>query len=284
MDKKEQYFIGDMSRLCNISKKALRYYDEINLIPSQRDDSNNYRFYTDESLLAVPVIKYYKQMGFTLEQMKEFIEGNNSNVFKSIQQSFKEKLRELEQDQISIQRKHVSVKDWYELIKEAETVIENDIREVSIKFVGSSSILFQDQIFDNNIKSSIINLEFTKHVEDLENAITGPVIINYSSYKDRIDGKEQNIKLLQKTIILCQDEHLYEFGGHLMLSCYHIGAHENIRDSYLSIELWARDNGYTLDSESFERYVTDYWTTNNKSKFVTEILIKASRKGRSSLL
>jgi hypothetical protein len=67
MNKKDQYFIGDMSRLCNISKKALRYYDEINLIPSQRDDCNNYRFYTDESLLAVPVIKYYKQMGFTLD-------------------------------------------------------------------------------------------------------------------------------------------------------------------------------------------------------------------------
>ncbi|TKB09585.1 MerR family transcriptional regulator [Desulforhopalus sp. IMCC35007] len=279
MNKKDQYFIGDMSRLCNISKKALRYYDEINLISSQRDDCNNYRFYTDESLLAVPVIKYYKQMGFTLEQMKEFIEGHNSNVFKSIQRCFKEKLRELEQEQISLQRKQISVKDWYELIKEAETVIENDIHEVSIKFVEPSRILFQDQLFENNNKSSIINLKFTKHVEELENAITGPVIINYSSYKDRIDGEDQNIKLLQKTIMSCRDENLYQFGGHLMVSCYHIGAHENIRESYLRIEEWACENGYVLDGESFERYVTDYWTTNNKSKFVTEILIKASRKG-----
>lgn len=69
-----------------------------------------------------------------------------------------------------------------------------------------------------------------------------------------------------------------------MVSCYHIGAHENIRDSYLRIESWARDNRYTLDSGSFERYVTDYWTTNNKLKFVTEILIKASRKKRVSVL
>lgn len=284
MNKKDQYFIGDMSRLCNISKKALRYYDEINLISSQRDNCNNYRFYTDESLLAVPVIKYYKQMGFTLEQMKEFIEGHNSNVFKSIQHSFKEKLRELEQEQMSLQSKQVSVKDWYDLIKEAETVIENDIREVSIKFVEPSSLLFQNQLFENNNKSSIINLQFTKHVEDIENAITGPVIINYSSYKDRIDGQDQNIKLLQKTIMSCQDENLYKFGGHLMVSCYHIGAHENICESYVRVEQWASDNGYVLDGESFERYVTDYWTTNNTSKFVTEILIKASRKGRKSVL
>ena len=280
MEKKAQYFIGDMSRLCNISKKALRYYDEINLVPSQRDDCNNYRFYTDESLLAVPVIKYYKQMGFTLEQMKEFIEGSNLNVFKSIQQSFKDKLSELQQDQVSIERKHVSVKDWYELIKEAETVIENDIREVSIKFVEPSAILFQNQVFENNIKSSIINLAFTKHVEDLHNEITGPVIINYSSYRDRIENKEQDVRLLQKTIMPIEQENVYEFGGHLMVSCYHIGAHEDICDTYVKIDLWAQENAYVLDGESFERYVTDYWTTNNKSKFVTEILIKASRKGK----
>lgn len=281
MKKKEQYFIGDMSRICNISKKALRYYDEIDLVPSQRDDCNNYRFYTQESLLAVPVIKFYKQMGFTLEQMKEFIEGNNSTVFRSMQQAFKDKLQELQEDQAAIERKYVSVKDWYELIKEAKTVIENDIREVSIKFVEPASILYQEQVFDNNIKSSIINLTFTKHVEDLNNEITGPVIINYSSYRDRIDSKEQNIRLLQKTIMPCNQEDLFEFGGHLMLSCYHIGDHGDIGDTYVKMDSWASEKGYILDDESFERYVTDFWTTNNSSKFVTEVLIKVSRQGKS---
>ena len=281
MKKKNQYFIGDMSCICNISKKALRYYDEINLIPSKRDDSNNYRYYTDESLLAVPVIKYYKQMGFTLEKMKEFIEGNNSDVFKAIRASFQDKLIELEKEQENIRGKQVSVKDWYDLIMEAETVIENDIREVSIKFVHQSLILFQDQIFENNIKSSVINLEFTKHVEDLDNGITGPVIINYSSFKDRLRNREQKIKILQKTIIPCPEENQYRFGGQLMVSCYHIGAHEDIHETYLKIANWARENGYILGSDSFERYVTDYWTTSNSSKFVTEILVKASRSAKS---
>ncbi|WP_136805646.1 MerR family transcriptional regulator [Desulfosediminicola flagellatus] len=277
MKKKNQYFIGDMSRICNLSKKALRYYDQINLIPSHRDDCNNYRFYTDEAVLAVPVIKYYKQMGFTLEEMKEFIEGNNANVFRSIQHSFQDKIKELGKDQEEIRRKYVSVKDWYELIMEAETVIDNDIREVSVKFVEPANILFQNQVFDNDIKSSIINLEFTRHVEKLNNEITGPVIINYSSSKDRINNIEQNVRILQRTIMPCPDENQYEFGGQLMASCYHIGSHDNIHETYVKIERWARDNRYVLGEESFERYVTDYWTTSNTSKFVTEILIKASR-------
>ncbi len=89
MKHKARYSIGDVSRICNVSKKALRYYDEIGLVPSKRKDFNNYRYYTQESLLSVPVIKYYKQMGFTLDEMRAFIEGNVRNVYKAIQRSFK---------------------------------------------------------------------------------------------------------------------------------------------------------------------------------------------------
>lgn len=42
MKAKNRYSIGDVSRMCNISKKALRYYDKIGLIHSKREDFNNY--------------------------------------------------------------------------------------------------------------------------------------------------------------------------------------------------------------------------------------------------
>jgi len=58
---KNRYTIGDMSSICNISRKALRYYEKIGLISSTRNDFNNYRYYTDDALLAIPVIKYYSR-------------------------------------------------------------------------------------------------------------------------------------------------------------------------------------------------------------------------------
>ncbi|WP_291325579.1 MerR family transcriptional regulator [Desulfovibrio sp. UCD-KL4C] len=279
METKNRYFIGDMSKICNISKKTLRYYDTINLIPSHRHDYNNYRYYTHDALLAVPVIKYYKQMGFTLDEMKEFIEGSGSNVFKSLQKSFVSKINELKKEQEKLRRKHVSVKDWYTLILEAEMVIDNNIKEVSVKYVDPSNLIFFDQEFDNDIKSSIINLEFTQHVEDLENEITGPVIINFSSLNDRIENINQPVKILQKTLMPCKEENQFEFGGNMMVSCYHIGPHEEIHTTYQKICRWASHNGYILGEGSYERYITDYWTTQNTSKFVTEILIETSRVG-----
>ena len=42
---------------------------------------------------------------------------------------------------------------------------------------------------------------------------------------------------------------------------------------------WAKANNYVLDSGCCERYVTDYWTTNNDALFVTEVLVRAARRG-----
>lgn len=277
MEKKGCYYIGDMSKICNISKKALRYYDKINLIPSLRHDYNNYRYYTYEALLMVPVIKYYKQMGFTLEEMKQFIDGEGSHVYRAILRSFQAKIKELTKEQEVIRRKYVSVKDWRDLILEAETVIDNEITEVSVKYVEPAKLLFHDQVFENDIKGSIINIEFTNFVESLENEITGPVYIKFSSMEDRIQGREQPVKILQQTIMPIDREHTYRFGGQVMLSCYHIGAHENIFKTYDKIRRWAHEKRYTLGEESYERYVIDYWTIRNPAKYVTEILIKASR-------
>ncbi|QJB57080.1 GyrI-like domain-containing protein [Pseudodesulfovibrio sp. zrk46] len=277
MKPKGQIFIGDMSKICNISKKALRYYDEIGLIPSQRHDYNNYRYYTYESQLCVPVIKYYKQMGFTLDEMKEYIEGNTTNVYRSLQRSFQAKAEELEEQQEAIRRKQVAIMDWSHLIQEAENVIDHDVTEPSVKYVEASQLLFMDQTFEDDMRGSIINIEFTNYVESLGNEITGPVLINFSSISDRVEGLDQPVKILQKTLIPTKPEHTYTMGGKTMLSCYHIGNHEDLGETYEKMRRWARQHQYNVSEESFERYVTDYWTTNNSAKHVTEILIEVSR-------
>lgn len=281
MAQKNRYSIGEVSKICNVSKKALRYYDKIGLITSERDDVNNYRYYSGKALLTVPVIKYYKQMGFTLDEMQCFIDGGvdvEGKIFKCVSRSFSTKIEELRKAQEETYRQYASVKDWYDLIMEADTVIDNDIHEVSVKFIESSDYLYQDQIFNNDIEESIINIEFTNYVEMVNNEITGPVIINFSSFKDRMQNKSQNVKIMQKTLKECKPNEKMEFGGQIMVSCYHIGSHENISETYKKICDWACRHGYVLGEESYERYVTDYWTTRNNALFVTEVMMNASRQ------
>lgn len=280
MKYKARYSIGDMSRICNISKKALRYYDKIGLITSQRQDFNNYRYYTRDSLLAVPVIKYYKQMGFTLDEMSDFIEGKNPNIYLAIKSSFLAKIDELEREQAVIMRKRESVKDWYNMVVEAQMVIESNIQEVSIRYVEPADYIYQEQTFENDIKASIINIEWTNYLEKLGNEISGPVILNFSSFRDRVDNREQKIRILQKALLPCtHGEMQMRMGGCMMCTCYHIGPHENIGLTYDKMCKWACSHGYELGEQSIERYVSDYWLTSNNSQFVTDIMLEVSRKG-----
>lgn len=283
MKTQNRYSIGDMSQICNISKKALRYYDKIGLISTKRHDANNYRYYTHESLLAVPVIKYYKQMGFKLEEMREFIEGSTPNVYRKIQKSFLQKITELQKEQEETHRKYVSVRDWYDLILEAEMVQENNINEVSVKYMEPAEYLYQEQDFENDIKGKVINIAWTNYVESLNNEITGPVILNFSSVQDRVAEKAQKIRILQKTLRPCPAELLLKVGGCVMASCYHIGSHETINETYKKISMWCKQHGYQQEEEAFERYVTDYWTTRNSAQFVTEIMVKVHRKGHGEV-
>lgn len=275
MRDKEYYSIGEVSKICNISKKALRFYDEIGIIsPDKICDDNNYRFYNRETLLSVPVIKYYKQMGFRLEEMKGFIEGNTYIVFG---QHFRDKIAELKEMESSIYKKYTSVRDWYDLILEAQMVIENHVGEVGIKYLEASDYCYLDQDFSYNYMESIINIEFTNYIEHLNNEITGPVIINFPSLEDRMRGESNRIRILQKTILPCDKKNRVNFGGYMVASCYHIGAHETINSTYQKICDWCVTHGYQCDSQSYERYVTDYWTTRNKEQFVTEVIIKVRK-------
>ncbi len=273
-----KYSIGDVSRICNISKKALRYYDDINIISSQRQEYNNYRYYTHDALLAVPVIKYYKQMGFKLDEMRSFIEEREiSCVYRELKATFRGKIEELELLQEHIGRQYVSIKDWYDLIAEAEMVIENGIREVSIKYVDAAEYLFQEQTYEADLKSAIINIDWTNYVNSLSNEVTGPIILNFTSRDRRMRDESQPMRILQKTLKPASANTRMPFGGGMMASCYHIGPHHTIRETYARLCRWADRHGYLLAGETFERYVTDYWTTRNDAQFVTEILITASR-------
>lgn len=274
---RKQYSIGEMSKLCNVSKKALRFYEKKGLLSSRRQDFNNYRSYTHEELLRVPVLKYYKQMGFRLEEMRAFVSGEGQ-VYPAMRAAFEQKIEELQKTQAELARCETSVRDWQKLVREAEFVIANDVRDVTIKYVEGARLLFQEQFFEGDIKSALINLRFMDYVEKTGNAITGPVYIRFSSTIDRMEGKPQAIRIMQQTIEPRGDGERMDFGGCMMASCYHIGALENVRESYEKCLEWIERHGYTAEEGCVERYVSDYWSTSNSDFHVAELLITVRRE------
>lgn len=70
------YKIGMFSRMNHVTVKALRHYDEIGLLkPSYVDKWNGYRYYTSKQLPDLHQIIALRDMGFSLEEIRQVQEG-----------------------------------------------------------------------------------------------------------------------------------------------------------------------------------------------------------------
>ena len=73
------YKIGELSKLCNISVKTLRYYDaEGLLIPDEIDKFTGYRYYSASKLEDCYRIIALKELGFSLDEIRVQLSTNDN--------------------------------------------------------------------------------------------------------------------------------------------------------------------------------------------------------------
>jgi DNA-binding transcriptional MerR regulator len=73
------FTVGEFSRIAHVSKRLLRYYDEIGLLkPMQTDPATGYRYYSAEQLPLLNRILVLKDLGLSLEQVQRLLSDNIS--------------------------------------------------------------------------------------------------------------------------------------------------------------------------------------------------------------
>lgn len=97
------YSIGEVARILNIPIKALRNYDQINLLkPSQTDAFTKYRYYSYDQFFIIDVIRYLnKTLNVPLEDIKILINESNGidkllTILESHQDHLNQKINDLE--------------------------------------------------------------------------------------------------------------------------------------------------------------------------------------------
>lgn len=67
--------IGQLSKLTGFSKDTIRYYEKIGLVtlPKRWRRGNNYKDYPEDMVYLLKAIRKYKELGFTLEEIRELL-------------------------------------------------------------------------------------------------------------------------------------------------------------------------------------------------------------------
>ncbi|WP_423800883.1 MerR family transcriptional regulator [Neobacillus sp. SAB-20_R2A] len=90
--------IGELSRLTGVSVRSLRYYEEQGILSPIRL-ANGYREYHDLAVEQVNTIKFYLNLGLTIEQISGFLNcvlKNKEAFCNEILPIYEEKLHELD--------------------------------------------------------------------------------------------------------------------------------------------------------------------------------------------
>ncbi|MGM9535572.1 MAG: MerR family transcriptional regulator [Intestinibacter sp.] len=271
---KEFFTIGEISKLFNINKKTLRYYDEIDLFkPSYVDKNNKYRYYSIDQFECLETIQYMKELGLTLNKIKYHLNDLNLNsIIDSLEyqnQIIEEKISELKNMQMSINKKISQIKDA------TQRDILNQIRELD--FEQRCVIEYREKISYKDVELLVRKLA---QVSSYKVSLTyGDVGISVSK-----ENLEKQLYEEYDSAFMMVEEGLYEkelikiFPKAKYLSIRYNGYHEDAPKYYKKLRKYIDENNYEIIDDSIEIQLVDPSLITCESEMVTEIQIPVRRK------
>lgn len=139
------YTAGEIAKLSKVSSRAIRFYDEKNLLKPVKYSESGYRYYNEKSLERLQQIIMLKYLGFSLEQISEILEKENKNTLK--------KSLEMQKEILLKKKKHIC--KLIEAVEVAERSEENNMWD---NLVNILSLLAQEELISKQYETSC-NLE-----------------------------------------------------------------------------------------------------------------------------
>lgn len=78
------YTIKKLAKISGVTVRTLQYYDKIGLLKPFLKGANNYRYYKEEQLIKLQQVLFFKELDFSLNDIKTLIEQNAFDNIKSL--------------------------------------------------------------------------------------------------------------------------------------------------------------------------------------------------------
>lgn len=264
--------IGDFSRLCQISIRMLRFYDETDIIkPALIDPKTNYRYYDATQLELTTKINFLRKTGFSTTEIKMILQyyDHNDQLLKAIYQ----KQNELEVEMQIIQ-------DKLEKLKEAVIILEGEERivdyKIEVKEIPGQYMMCKRGIIPSYDKEHLLWIGLKSEIEALD------LDINYSQkgatrayfYDEGYNEKEVDVEICVPVEGSYLDTENITFRTVPMKKCVSVtyqGSYDNITKIHLLISNWIMDNNCQLDGPNFTIYHVSPGMVEDPHEYVTEV-------------
>jgi DNA-binding transcriptional MerR regulator len=94
-----RYTVKKLSEMAGVSIRTLHYYDEIGLLKPMRKEESNYRYYDFAQLKRLQQILYFRELEFSLEEIKKILDAPHFDAIKAMFEQ--KKLLEMQRDRLN---------------------------------------------------------------------------------------------------------------------------------------------------------------------------------------
>lgn len=174
-DFNQMYGIGKVASETNLTVRTLRYYDEINLLKPSYVAESGYRYYSKQDVLKLQRILALKEMGFSLQQIKEILDRNKwKNVFEEHLEfiakererlSYLEKLSRLCL-QLSIVEQDISWDNIFQYIRQSQEA-QNKKNEFLKEYFSESELeILNNPLLDIGEEEAMVLIDLLKTAKE----------------------------------------------------------------------------------------------------------------------
>lgn len=267
-----QYFTtGELAKTCGVTKHTLFHYDKIGLLKPEFTNSNGYRYYSIQQCYALDIINVLKKAGSSLEEIKGFIQNQNTSLFIKL---LKQKQHELEIERIKIKRMQSLLKGAIEMSEQSKGELHDgpSMEECEEEYFivtqlerGDGDKEFAQKLSEHRdyCESHLLDYEFPIWtVLGKERFESGDYYPDYIAHKlkDPIMGEK----------MITKPKGLYTVMNHR-------GPYETMFETYSIIKKYIRSNGMAVCGKAYAIELLSYLSENNPDDYVLQISIQVSK-------
>ena len=263
--------IGAFSKICMVSVKTLRHYDQIGLLPpAYIHPETGYRYYKTGQMSRMLLIQRLKRYGFSLDEIKSILACQETALLADTLTGQLEKLRQQVADTqtvISELEEHLqSLERTGELMNYANRY---DIRLVETQPLYTISSR-------QHMAASEYGRYFGRLYERIARERLHPTGITLAAYHDREYDPENSDIEVAVTVEKAEAERV--FPSRLCASTIHLGPYSGLPDAYGAIVIWMQANGYEIADPPYEIYRKNQFDRLPPEEWETEIFFPVKKR------